>query len=128
MWLGTSNGLNKFIVNNNKDSLNIYDIDVKIESYTVKDGLPDNSVNSILEDTDGNLWLGTGSGISFFNIEKNTFTNFSSADGINGTLMNYESAIMLENGLALFGSTKGLNIFDPKKIKQSDLQARHCFY
>jgi signal transduction histidine kinase/ligand-binding sensor domain-containing protein/DNA-binding response OmpR family regulator len=122
LWLGTSNGLNKFIVSNDKDSQDIYNIDVKIESYTVKDGLPDNSVNSILEDRDGNLWLGTGSGISFFNVEKKTFNNFASADGINGTLMNYESALMLKNGLALFGSTKGLNVFDPKKIKQSILK------
>ena len=127
IWLGTSNGLNKFIVNNNKGRSNCYDIDIKIESYTVKDGLPDNSVNSILEDGNGNLWLGTGSGISFFEVEKSTFTNFSSADGINGTLMNYESAIMLEDGLALFGSTKGINIFDPKKIKQSEFKPNVVF-
>ena len=127
IWLGTSNGLNKFVVSNNNENSDIYDIEVEIESFTVKDGLPDNSVNSIIEDKDGNLWLGTGSGISFFNVEKSTFTNFSSADGIYGTLMNYESAVMLENGLALFGSTKGLNIFDPKKIKQSDYKPNIVF-
>ncbi len=34
-------------------------------------------------------------------------------------LMNPESALRLDNDLILFGSTKGLNIFDPKNIKLS---------
>ena len=119
LWIGTSDGLNRFEVKNNKGSSDTYDIKVANHFYTVRDGLPDNSVNSIIEDNNGNLWLGTGSGISFFDVTKETFANFSTADGINGTMMNPESALKLDNGLMLFGSTKGLNIFDPKKIKLS---------
>ena len=77
LWIGTSNGLSRFeIKNKNVDDSDIYDIDVKIESYTVKDGLPDNTVNSIVEDEKGNLWLGTNSGISFFDVSKRSFINF----------------------------------------------------
>jgi signal transduction histidine kinase/ligand-binding sensor domain-containing protein/DNA-binding response OmpR family regulator len=119
LWIGTSDGLNRFEINNINKS-NVYDIKIKNQSYTVKDGLPDNSVNSIVEDENGNLWLGTGSGISFFDINEKTFTNFSSADGINGTMMNPESALRLGDGLILMGSTKGLNIFDPQEIHLSD--------
>jgi len=118
LWIGTSDGLNRFEVKNNTNT-DLYDIEIKNQFYTVKDGLPDNSVNSIIEDENGNLWLGTGSGISFFDVSKKTFTNFSTADGINGTLMNPESALRLDNDLILFGSTKGLNVFDPKNIKLS---------
>ncbi len=121
LWVGTSNGLNKFVVKNKNGNSNLYDIDVTNKSYTINDGLPDNSVNSILEDDDGNLWLGTGSGISFFNVSQKTFTNFSKEDGINGTVMNPEAALRLDD-LLLFGSTKGLTIFDPKKIKLSNFQ------
>ena len=119
LWIGTSDGLNRFEIKNN-NSTDLYDIEIKNHFYTVDDGLPDNYVNSIIEDENGNLWLGTGSGISFFDVNKKTFTNFSTADGINGTLMNPESALRLDNGLILFGSTKGLNIFNPKKIKLSN--------
>ena len=119
LWIGTNNGLNQFIIKNKNNNQNLYEFDVEINSYTVKDGLPDNSVNSILEDDDGNIWLGTGSGISFFDVTQKHFTNFSSADGLNGTEMNYEAALKLANGVMLFGSTKGLNIFDPKKINLS---------
>jgi len=118
LWIGTSDGLNRFEIINNHNS-DIYDIEIKNQFYNVKDGLPDNSVNSIIEDENGNLWLGTGSGISFFDESKKTFTNFTTADGINGTLMNPESASRLDNGLILFGSTRGLNIFSPKNIKLS---------
>ena len=119
LWIGTSNGLNQLVIKNQNNDQNIYHFDVEINSFTVNDGLPDNSVNSILEDDNGNLWLGTGSGISFFNITTNKFTNYSSADGLSGTIMNFESALKLDNGEMLFGSTRGLNLFDPKKIKFS---------
>ena len=118
LWIGTSDGLNKFEIKNNTTT-DLYDFEIKNQFYGVKDGLPDNSVNSIIEDKNGNLWLGTGSGISFFDVNKKSFTNFSSADGINGTLMNPESAVMLDNDIILFGSTRGLNIFNPKNIKLS---------
>jgi len=122
LWIGTSDGLNRFRVKNS-ESTDLYDIEIENLFYTVKDGLPDNSVNSIIEDEKGNLWLGTGSGISFFDANKKTFTNFSSSDGINGTLMNPESALRLDNGRMLFGSTKGLNIFDPENIRLSSYKA-----
>ncbi|MCB0749370.1 MAG: hypothetical protein KDC90_18045, partial [Ignavibacteriae bacterium] len=119
LWLGTDNGLNKLEIDNKVDSA-IYNLEITSSFYTIKEGLSDNSINSIVEDNKGNLWLGTGSGISFFDVDKKTFTNFSSADGINGSLMNPESSLKLENGYILFGGTDGLNIFDPKKIKQSN--------
>jgi len=118
LWIGTSDGLNRFEVKNNSNA-ELYEFEISNQYYTVKDGLPDNSVNSIVEDENGNLWLGTGSGISFLDVSKATFTNYTMADGINGTLMNPESALRLDSGLILFGSTKGLNIFSPKNIKLS---------
>lgn len=117
LWIATSKGLNQFIVKSKSD--NHYDYNVETSSYGYKEGLADNSINSILEDDDGNLWLGTSSGISFFDIKEKYFINFKNGDGINGTVMNMESAIKLDNGLMIFGSDKGMNVFDPKKIELS---------
>ena len=119
LWLGTSDGLNKFEIKN-KSTANRFDIDILSKFYTVEDGLPDNLVNSIIEDEDGNLWLGTGSGITFFDVERELFKNFSSADGIYGSLMNPEAVLKLGNGTFFFGSTKGLNVFKPSEIKLSN--------
>ena len=48
--------------------------------YTEDDGLVSNNVRSIMRDSDGSIWFGTGNGISRY-IEK-TFTNFSQKDGL----------------------------------------------
>ncbi len=126
LWIGTSNGLNRVDVKQ-KSISDPYDISLTFHSYTIIDGLSANNVNSILEDDEGNLWLGTGDGISLFDVHNKTFTNFSSEDGLNGTMMNPESGLKLDNGLMLFGSTKGLNIFDPGKIKLSDYKPSIVF-
>ncbi|MDP2362903.1 MAG: two-component regulator propeller domain-containing protein, partial [Ignavibacteria bacterium] len=76
LWIGTNNGLNKFVINHS-DSNSISNGKIKVTTHTIKDGLADNSIKSIVEDDNGNLWLGTSSGITFFDISKNTFTNFS---------------------------------------------------
>ena len=38
-----------------------------VEKYTVKDGLPNNSIRAICEDKNGYIWIGTASGISWIN-------------------------------------------------------------
>ena len=119
LWIGTDNGLNKFIVKNKKGDADLFDISVKSEIYDIEDGLFDNTINSISEDNKGNLWLGTNSGISFFDVRKKAFINYTKEDGINGILMNPESALNLDNGLILIGGNEGFNIFDPSKMKLS---------
>ena len=118
LWIGTSNGLNKLVINN-PDSKNISQSDVKVTFYTTKDGLTDNSIKSIVEDENGNLWLGTSSGITLFDLSKNTFTNFSTSDGVIGTDFNFTSSFKLNGNLIIIGSTAGLNYFNPNRISQS---------
>ncbi|HET8674414.1 MAG TPA: two-component regulator propeller domain-containing protein, partial [Blastocatellia bacterium] len=36
--------------------------DGRVESYTIRDGLPDNGIQSLLEDREGRIWVGTGAG------------------------------------------------------------------
>ena len=120
LWLATSNGLNRFEIKNKKPASNIYDVEVTNEFYTTHDGLPSNTVKSIIEDDDGNLWLGTNSGISFFNVKDKVFSNYSKEDGIIGTMMNSKAALKLNKQFLLFGSSKGLNIFNPNSISRSN--------
>src|SRR5690606_37402579 len=117
LWIGTNNGLSKFIVSGSSEANNLY---VIIKNYSSAEGLADNSVNSILEDENGNLWVATNSGISFFDTEKTKFTNFSKADGIIGSSFNTASAFISENGIMFFGNSAGLTYFDPELIKLSE--------
>ncbi|MBK9097152.1 MAG: hypothetical protein IPM14_03340 [bacterium] len=119
LWIGTANGLNKFTIKNVPGQQDYSKLDVGITYYTVADGLHDNSVESILEDDNGNLWIGTSSGISFFNIEKEEFTNFGLADGLNGSSFNSNATIKSKESILLFGSITGLNYCDPERTRQS---------
>lgn len=119
LWIGTANGLNKFIINNDIQPHNYNELEVQVKYFTVNDGLPDNAIESILEDENGNLWIGTSSGISFFNVEEEIFTNYSLADGLTGNTFNSSAAYKSSDGIMFFGSTTGLNYFEPKSIKQS---------
>lgn len=118
LWIGTRNGMTKFIVYNNQSSL-YENLNVEIKNYTVYDGLSDNSIECIVEDNNGNLWIGTGSGISFFNAIEEKFENYSVSDGLLGNEFITGSSFLHENGLAFLGSTNGLNVFYPDKIKNS---------
>jgi signal transduction histidine kinase/DNA-binding response OmpR family regulator/streptogramin lyase len=120
LWLGTNNGLNKFVVNNSTDLKDILSRpEVEMTHFSIEHGLSDNTINSIVEDENGNLWIGTSSGISFFNTRQNKFTNFSKADGVIGSDINLSSAIRNKNGVIFMGSTEGLNYFSPDDIKLS---------
>ena len=119
LWIGTNNGLNKFVIDNRENN-NELPPKVEIKYFTIKDGLADNSVKSIVEDNDGNLWLGTGSGISFFDTEKNQFTNFTKSDGIVGSNFNFSSSCKNDDRIIFMGSTDGINYFNPADIRLSD--------
>lgn len=119
IWIGTANGLNKFVISNDTGSNDGARLNVQICYFTVDNGLPDNSVESILEDDNGNLWIGTSSGISFFNTDAEQFTNFTTEDGLIGSAFNTGAAYKTSNNEMLFGSIEGLNFFLPGKIELS---------
>lgn len=120
IWIGTSNGLDKLTFNNSDLLADDEKLNVNINSYTTEHGLPDNSVKSIIEDDNGNLWIGTSNGLSQFDPETERFINYSSADGLIGSNFNSSCALKSNNGLILLGSSKGLNFFNPKEIRQSE--------
>jgi len=70
MWVGTTRGLFRLR-------------DGSIERvYTTADGLPSDSVLTIIEAHDGTLWLGTGSGLSHY--QQGKFTNYATPKPGNG--------------------------------------------
>ena len=90
--------------------------------YRTQDGLPDNSIKSIVEDDLGNLWLGTNKGLSKFINGVRTpyepkFRNFTIEDGLQSYEFNRRASLKGKDGLLYFGGTNGYNIFMPGSIK-----------
>lgn len=106
MWFGTMNrGLVKFDRNSKR-----------FFNFTVTDGLPNNFVYGILEDSHGNLWLSTNKGLSRFNIAQERFTNYDISHGLPNNQFNYKSAFEDSNGWMYFGSINGLCYFHPDSL------------
>jgi len=78
-----------------------------------QEGIPCNEISSVIEDIQGNLWIGTLYGLSKYDRTVNRFTNYYVSDGIGGNQFNERSVCRLPDNMLIFGGTHGLTIFDP---------------
>ena len=97
IWVGTREGFYCF---NEKEK--------KIKRYTTANGLPNNVVYGILEDTFGRLWVSTNRGISCFNPETERFRNFTESDGLQSNQFNTSSFCRTSSGEMYFGGINGI--------------------
>ncbi len=87
-----------------------------LRRYSDANGLCNNSVLSILEDKQGNLWLSTFGGLSCFNPSNQKFRNFYRESGLQSDQFSYNAALKLQNGEMLFGGIGGFTRFFPDSI------------
>jgi PAS domain S-box-containing protein len=110
LWIGTGGGgLNRF--------------DPQKETFTritENDGLPSNSVFSILPDDSGLLWIGTAGGLSRFDPQRGSFRNYTASDGLQGDQFTEASAFKSRDGELFFGGPNGLTAFFPEEIKDDE--------
>jgi ligand-binding sensor domain-containing protein len=67
------------------NGLTLYD-GAHFQTYTQKDGLPDNRVNALLQDRRGRLWVGTWGGAAI--LDNNKWQILTSADGLINNMVN----------------------------------------
>ena len=89
-----------------------------IKVFTTDDGLPNNTVYSIVPDDGGNLWLSTNKGISRFDPRANHFYNFDVRDGLPGNEFNRFHHLRLPDGRIAFGGAEAFTIFDPSTFAE----------
>jgi len=93
-------------------------------AYTTKDGLPSNTIHSIQEDDEGNLWLGTGRGLSRFSLKDFSFLNYDDKDGLQSNQFTIGQispgpSFKGKDGTLYFGGINGFNAFHPKNLKRN---------
>lgn len=79
---------------------------------TTDDGLVDNTIKSILEDTEGNIWFSTPNDISRYDIRSGEITLFHDDKMVEGSSYCRNSAAKGPDGKLYFGSTEGLTVVD----------------
>lgn len=101
LWLGSNGyGIYKRIVNKQGEEQFI--------SYSTTQGLPNNSVRSLQEDSHGNLWIGTNYGLSCYHPTENRFINYTKHDGLIDSQFYWNASCRSMHDLLYFGSVDGL--------------------
>ena len=113
LWAGTREGLDVL----NPDGKTF-------ESFTTEDGLPDNTIQDILEDSTHRIWVSTPNGLSRITVYAGSShaglrihcRNFREQDGLQAREFNERSGLATRDGYFLFGGPNGFNIFKPEDI------------
>ena len=89
--------------------------DGKIEmqkAFTIQDGMPSYNIYSIIEDLNGNIWVGTDNGISCINKDMK-ISNYLFGQTVQSNIYCENCAAKLPNGELLFGTLHGLMLLTP---------------
>lgn len=115
IWVATRDGLNLF--NPEKNNFKV---------FRSSDGLPDNAIQSLVEDNQHNFWLGTPNGLcnAIVSVFKNqevslSFKTYDETDGLEGRQFNENAALKTSKGELIFGGPNGFNIFSPQNIREN---------
>lgn len=106
LWIGTLNGgLDRF---NRKTK--------QFEHYKAgPGGLPSNTISAILQDSKGNLWVGTGAGLAVFERNKNTPLIYQHTGSKNSLSSNSVTCLWEDSkGRIWIGSREGLSLFNER--------------
>ena len=111
LWIGSDQGLILFNKNTHHCKL-----------FALKEGLPDNTIYSILSDHQGKLWLSTNKGICRFDPISHQVRIFQMQHGLPGNEFNRFHHLELPDGRLTFGGTDGWTIFDPRLLKNDNYE------
>ena len=112
LWMGTiGNGLFCF---DKKDR--------KFTSYTTKEGLPDNTIYSVMADKKGYIWCSTNHGIFRFDTRTKKARKYSSENGAPDFEFNRFHNLRLPNGDFAFGGFHDYTVFDPTALGDDTAQ------
>ena len=98
---------------------------IKPKLYTTANGLTDNSVASITEDYQGNIWLGTIKGLNKLALKSGTITKFYTESGLQSNEFSDASVCTTQDRKTiLIGGSGGLNWFQADQVRQHPWQAK----
>lgn len=116
LWVGTSFGLNSIPLQKLKSDKSGFTV------YTEKEGLPNNTVHGISEDTNGNIWISTNKGLVRLDPEKGTLLKMDDKDGLQSNEFSDGSVWKNSSGEMYFGGVYGFNYGNPDTIRINTLQ------
>ena len=120
IWAGTREGLDLFLPGK-----------WRFQAFTTDNGLADNTIRSIQEDRQHELWVSTANGLSRIRIlspgdhplpstpDEDIHIhcrNYHEQDGLQGREFNERAGMVTRDGSLMFGGPNGFNLFHPENI------------
>jgi signal transduction histidine kinase/DNA-binding response OmpR family regulator/sugar lactone lactonase YvrE len=107
LWIGTDgDGLFKYDIENRK-----------LKAFGKEVGLKQETVASIMQSNDGNIWVGGNRGLSKLDVNnQNKVTNYTTNDGLLSNDFNNNAVLKDSKGVLYFGNYTGVNYFNPNEI------------
>ncbi|WMS86398.1 ligand-binding sensor domain-containing protein [Pleionea litopenaei] len=114
LWIGThGNGLNLWLPENRRKLKNVF------THFSINSGLNSSTINGIIEDKNGDIWVSTVKGVSRLDFSSMQFVNFNLADEIHFNELNQGALLASESGSLFFGGLNGVSAFDPDKLSKN---------
>ncbi len=82
--------------------------------------LQNKSINSIVADYSGDLWMSTADGIWHYNRQDRSFDNYVHGDGLMSSGYVVGAKITYPDGRIMFGNYDGITVFYPQNVKGRD--------
>lgn len=95
--------------------------ELKITRITTKEGLANNSISSLIEDKNGNIWAATESGLSMIYDKDMKVKSFHFGGNIERNIYSDGSALKIKDGRIIFGTRYGMNIITPMPIDEQEV-------
>lgn len=111
-WIGTQgNGLNRWEPEDRRLGVNNF------IHYNLENGLNSSTVNGVVEDENGFIWISTVKGVSRLNPDTNVLIHFDLADEIHQNELNQGAILRSKDGRLYFGGLDGISAFYPQQVK-----------
>ncbi|MBD5228899.1 MAG: response regulator [Bacteroidales bacterium] len=94
-------------------------VDESFTTYSIAEGLPDDTAYKMLEDKNGYLWFGTNNGLVKFSPDSGFVTVYNTGNGLPTNQFSYKGALKASDGRFYFGCSEGLVSFDPNDIQSN---------
>ncbi|HEX7348833.1 MAG TPA: EAL domain-containing protein [Rhodanobacteraceae bacterium] len=107
LWAGSISGLSRLVSLGPRGA--------RFQRYGAKNGLPDDTIDCLLQGADQQIWFSTNLGIGRLDPTSGAVRTFGMADGTQGNEYNSGACRKLANGNLLFGG-HGFDVIDPAKI------------
>lgn len=88
----------------------------QVRAFTVKEGIPSNTVYAAVADENGRLWCSSNKGVFRFDPVSHQVLSFVAKDGLQGNEFNRYHFLQSPGGHIIFGGTRGWTIFHPDSI------------